>query len=236
MNWKKSSVFNGQNSSLLVYHLHQFLKEYTEFLFGSVKEGAYYPLFDKLSGEIVANLLESEGINSLSNFALKRGNQVKLAQDLFERLPLFNHATINEIIDIRKELERPLRKFRVAMVEFTNDIKNAWWDREFTYEAEKVFYEKIEPAIIEIEEEVERISLMKELNKSVNITKAGVGALAGYIVDGVATTSGLNATLIGALIAGGSSAIDAIYKIREQKQVIENNRLFFYYGLRRELS
>lgn len=50
-----------------------------------------YPLFDASTGSLVASLLEeSTAVPSAS--AVRRGKQVALAVDLFERLPLFEGA------------------------------------------------------------------------------------------------------------------------------------------------
>lgn len=211
----------------------ELINEFADFLFYSVKNGVHYPLFDELSGRIVSDLVKQIDI---PDYSIKKGNQVRLAQDLFERLPLFSRASVEEILDIRNELERPLRKFRLAMMEFTNGVKNSWWDKDFAFEAERVFYEKIEPAVIEIEEQVEGVSFLKELNINMTVAKGVGGSFVGYLVNGAAASTGLNAAIIGALVAGGASVVDALQKIREQQRVIKNNQMYFYYRLREGFS
>ncbi|SOC13480.1 hypothetical protein SAMN05880501_107199 [Ureibacillus xyleni] len=209
------------------------MKEYTEFLFDSVREGVHYPLFDELSGNIVSQMIKE---NERLDLQMNKGSQAKLAQDLFERLPLFEKASVGEILDIRNELDRPLRQFRLAIMEFTNEVKNAWWDKDFLFEAEKVFYKKVEPAVLEIEEQVESVSFLKELNNNMSMVKVGGGAFTGYLLDGMAASTNLNASIIGALIAGGASVVDAIQKTKDQQREIKNNQMYFYYRLRKGFS
>ena len=73
---------------------------------------------------------------------------------MLQRLPLFDDATVHEVIDIRRELERPLVRFRSAVMTYAESIKSASWDEDFSVEAELVFRQHIEPAVLEIEDSV----------------------------------------------------------------------------------
>ncbi len=57
-------------------------------------------------------------------------------------------------LDIRQELERPLTRFRSAMIKFSSEIKSASWDLDFVSDADQVFRREVAPTILDIEEEI----------------------------------------------------------------------------------
>jgi hypothetical protein len=77
-----------------------------------------------------------------------------LAGHLLARLPSFEQASIDEIIDIRTELDNPLTRFRGAVIKFSDQIRSASWDQDFTSDAETVFHKEVKPSVLEIEEAI----------------------------------------------------------------------------------
>ena len=63
-------------------------------------------------------------------------------------------ATLSEIIDIRRELENPLKRFRKTMLDYSDRISCAPWEEAFNAETDRVFMRDIEPAVLELEEAV----------------------------------------------------------------------------------
>ncbi|MDQ3713662.1 MAG: hypothetical protein M3388_15775 [Acidobacteriota bacterium] len=129
------------------------IKEFVEVLSQAVSDENTYPLFDDQIGDLM-RLAVKEGEIQVSQSGIARGKHSALAANLIERLPLFDEAEINEVLDIRQELSRPLKRFRSAMIKFSEGIKNASWDEEFSYDAEVVFIREIEPAILDIEDAI----------------------------------------------------------------------------------
>lgn len=86
------------------------VKEFVEVLSQTISDGTTYPLFDDQTGDIV-RLAVKEGKFSVSEAGIARSKHSGLAANLLERLPLFDDASIDELLDIRRELERPLVRF-----------------------------------------------------------------------------------------------------------------------------
>lgn len=125
--------------------------EFTAVIMQAVSDRTTYPLFDDGPARIVNAGLEAE---SISPTRIARAKQSQLAADLLGRLPLFDAASMNEILDIRRELENHTVRFRAAIMKYAETIQNASWNQEFIEEAEELIHREIEPAVLDIEDTV----------------------------------------------------------------------------------
>lgn len=215
--------------------LRDFVQEYIDVVGNAVSNARTYPLFDEDTSKLI-----SAGINAgaipISNSGVSRSKEVKLATDLLARLPVFPQATVKELLDIRRELESPLQRFRSAMINFSQGIETAAWDKDFPSDAELVFRRDVAPAILDIEEAVKTNRFLSELvfkfaDKPLSIA----GTLATTALSALAVKmSNLPLAAVAALavspaFVAGSVIHDTYNKWREKQQGIERNSLFFYY-------
>jgi hypothetical protein len=210
--------------------------EFFELVAEAVAGGSTYPLFDEMAGKLVRAGIE-EGSIAPTGAGLARGRHSGLASDLVGRLPLFEKASVREILDIRRSLEGPLIRFRGAVIEFSEDIRFAAWDEEFASEADMVFRRKVAPAVEDLREAVEQNSSLTELMLRAGRPKdvmLGLGA-----AGGMSAFSEVAAVALAGSLTAASIGRSAYKEWREKQQEIEGNKLFFYYraGERiRELS
>lgn len=220
--------FNGEYSS------DDMIIEYTELLSEAVMSGRTYPLFDNMTSNLVRAGLKEE-VFEASQYAINRGKQAQLASYLFNRLPLFEAASIDEILDIRKELQRPLIRFRAAMIDFSSDIKNAAWDNDFNLDAENVFIQKVEPAIQDIEDSIRSNSIISRIVQNISRDSVASGSLLAVMLNQFAASE-----MVSAVVGIGTLAGITLTKTYKDSQrgliTAEQNHLFFYYKLRRNFS
>jgi len=167
------------------------------------------------------------GLIPVSDFGISRGQEVALAADLFRRLPLFPSATVMEILDIRRELETQLVRFRSAILKFSGDIKNAGWDEDFGEDAERVFRQNVAPAIVDLEDAVESNSFLIEIaNRIVPAGAVAASALALSISN--LPNAALAALGIGGVV-GTATIVQAYTGWAEKQRTAKQNQLYFYY-------
>ncbi len=145
----------GQEPRAGATNFDYMVNEYVEVVERTMNDHQTYPMFD----DMVATLLRAgvnEGKIKVSEAGTRQSRQAALVSFLFERLPLFEAATVDEVLDIRRELHRPLIRFRAAMNRYAADLKTPAWDAEFQADAEAVFRREIEPAILDIEDAIPR--------------------------------------------------------------------------------
>jgi hypothetical protein len=210
--------------------------DYITAVSAAASDNQTYPLFDEDTRSVISSGLEA-GVINLSSTRSNRGKEVALAADLLARLPLFERATVKEILDIRRDLEKPLRRFRAAMIKFSSQIESAPWDKDFPQDADQVFRSEVAPAVMALEEEEKSNSFLSKLTSKVaeKSLQLGGAASASAAISALAVRM-LNLPLadVAALAAGpaiiaGGVAYSAYREWKEQQQETEGNSLFFYY-------
>jgi hypothetical protein len=213
------------------------VEEFVKKLGETIEDSTTFPLFDDQAGGIVRAALQ-EGAMEVSNVIANRGKHVALAADLFARLPLFDQATVKDILDIRRELDGPLIRFRKAMASFSDSIKAAQWDVDFPVEAEALFYREVEPAVTEIEEAIKSNRFLKELanrvlDKPITLpatSALGIGLGQLHLLPAIASAA-FGTTIGAAHMVGG-----AYQTWQEKTKTVERNQLFLYYRARQRLT
>lgn len=214
--------------SFSIDNTDQLVNEYFETISRAVVSGETYPLFDDFTGSMIEAAIR-EGKLAPTNVSVNRAVQVGLSSDLLKRLPLFEDASIDEIIDIRKELEKPLVKFRSAMIQFSRQVDNAPWNKEFPAEAEQVFREHVEPAVFEIEEACKSnkllFSLITNYFSQETVLPAGLGVL---LASGT-HLSDIMALGLGAVATTAVAGLKSYKEWQGKNSEIQGNQLYFYY-------
>jgi hypothetical protein len=189
-----------------------------------------YPLFDDQIGHLVRLGLK-EGNLTASPSSIVRGKHSGLAADLLSQLPLFEAASIEEVLDIRRELERPLIRFRSAVIRFSEEIKTAHWDEGFSTEAEQVFHKQVAPAIIDIAEAVRSNKYLSELTSRYvdrAVTALGMGSI-GVLLSQYASLPDIAALALTVGLPATAIAQKTYRAWRQKQREIEQNELYFYY-------
>jgi hypothetical protein len=205
-------------------------QDYFDIIADAIQSDQTYPLLDNPTGRLVDTAIK-EGMIDVSEISIARARGVGLASDLFQNLPLFDNASVDEVISIRRELDKPLIRFRSSMIEFSDEIKSATWDKDFPLECESVCQRKVRPAILEIEEAV-RDNRRLRMYKETFVKEKGIVALSslGLIV---ASSNGLIDTVSQFLSASVPPlawiAMESERQIQGNKKLIERNQLYFYY-------
>ena len=128
----------------------------------AVEGAGTYPLFDDPTG-LMIQLGILRGELKPSERGAHRSKQLGLASTVLRELPHFDLASMDEILDIRRELERPLLRFRAAITDMSEGILPAVWEPDFINEVDDVFQPKIRPLVLDLEEEIRSNSYMRAL-------------------------------------------------------------------------
>ena len=153
-------------------------------------------------------------------------------------MPLFEAAPVDEILDIRWELERPLVRFRGAVARFSDGTHAAGWEaEELVGDVKKVFVQEVEPTVIEIEEAVRENCFLGRL--VLGMTEPSPWA-AGGTLDRAAYNLASLPELASLAVGGGISLAAGVRKAyldwREGQREVEKKELFFYYEAGQRLA
>lgn len=212
------------------------VKEFVGVVGKTIADGSTYPLFDDSIRNEIRRRIE-QGIIDPSELRINQAKQTRLATDLLKRLPVLDEVPIDELINIRNELERPLHRFRSGIIEYAEEIKSAAWGKDFQAEAEQLFIRRIGPAILEIEEAIEtRSSFAGLVVKKASAATLASGGVLSMILDKVALLPSYAALALGGALTTTAILHEAYKEWQKQEQEIEKNQLYFYYEVTERLS
>lgn len=194
----------------------------------SVNDVQSFPLLDDVSGALIAKLIR-EGKFTPSPSAAARSGHVGLLANLLESLPEFGDASVDQLLDIRDELEQPLTNFRSKISKLSSKFDSAVWDADFAFDAQRAVLEEIEPEIQEIENAVASNTYRQKLNDRF-ARKDSLGVLTLGIMSQSATIMA-----VAALTSAARNAIQAKQEYEEAKEEVKGKSMYFLYGLRESL-
>lgn len=218
------------------------VSEYFSFLTKSVKSSI--PLFDEASNDLMRVAMNSK-IISLSESEKRKITHAGLSDNLIQRLPSFDTASVDEIIDIRKDLDGSLVRFRSKVLSYAENIQSLPWDDDFEYECSMLYNKDVAPAVQELDELSRENSFIKNLTGKVVSDEKFLESVPGLIMSVAAAgiipsfTDAISAdTAI--LATGGAWAaqkiIAAYNEHQEKKEEISKKDLYFYYKAGKRLS
>lgn len=228
---------SGHRRNIQKNNQNALVSEFIEQIVKTIQDNSTYPLFDTQVDSLVRTSIRANVIRP-SEQGIERGRHVGLAKSLFDHLPLFEHATIDEILDIRNELESPLIRFRKAMIIYSENIKPASWDRDFVYDAEKVFHRDVEPALLEIEESIKSNKYLAELTRKFMDKPLTIvpGSLISIAMANFTSLPQEIALSLGIGITSLAIVYDAYEEWLRKQKITEQNLLYFYYKTHKKLE
>lgn len=225
-------------------------------LLGTIKHGKSYPLFDNISSSVVGAVIDEKKLD-LSNTTQEILRHAGIATNILMTLPAIDSASIDEILDFKKDMKVPLDNFRKAVYSFSEKITSLPWDDDFEYDCLKLYNTEVLPCVNEINELSSETSVLKNFGSKVLADEEARKKL-GYIGAGLATTitTGHNITFalgivetlirtgakIGLSAAGVSAFLKtadlmnkAIKESKEKKDEIKSNVMYYYYKASKKL-
>ncbi|HVF14199.1 MAG TPA: hypothetical protein VM942_06335, partial [Acidimicrobiales bacterium] len=157
---------------------------YIDALWSILRDPRYFPLFDDQIADLVDAAVRVGMLNPSSKMRA-RGRQAGVATGFLARLPTFPRASMDEIVDIRAELDRPLVRFRAEMVNVADGLGVEAFEPEFDQAAEEAWMSKVHPALLELEELVEEKRLRTQFGAK--LPGSGVLGTVGGLITGIIT-------------------------------------------------
>ncbi|MDP9358744.1 MAG: hypothetical protein M3R02_26390 [Chloroflexota bacterium] len=195
-------------------------------VYGMLSDAAAYPLLDDRSGALVRAAVK-EGVFQPVASARDHGKQVMIASDALGRLPAFPAATIDEMLDIRRELRLPLIRFRAAVTRLGRTVAAASYDEHVQAEVDDLYREHIAPALQEIEELVQANAYLQRLGEQVGGTLGPV--VTAVVTVGVTRMADLPWVLDVAAPVAQAAAGAAWQKYGAGRLPIAQHEMFFLY-------
>jgi len=199
-----------------------------------LSSGREYLIFD----QPIANLTEAAirtGLFSPAKGPTGRSAQAMTASALMGQLPTFPSATVDEVIDIRRELAASLTQFRSAMVTIAKTFTSAPWESDFEDEVHDAWVETVLPALEVVDGSVRDNKSL--LSLAVGMAGAAKTALPGLVI----VAAGLHGHAGGVEMFGGVTSVtapllQALRNRRDGNSAIRMQPFYFLYDVEQSLS
>lgn len=202
-------------------------ERYIAHLLADAVDYEYYTLFDGYLYEVVTN--EMQKIVKLYNAS--KYKHAGFVNQIIPTLPNFEQAEIGEILDIKKELEKPLERFRRKIYVFADEISALPWEKDFNESCKYIYQTTIKDSLDEIEEISKSTSILK--NIAANFSQLNVLELAGGITASV--LAGEYWAIMASLITA-TKVSKEVFDYYERVKKAKKNHMYFYYAAGRKLS
>lgn len=179
------------------FSLEELTGGYFANLLGTIKHGGSYPLFDSISADIVSSVTKNKFLD-FSKMDKEIIRHAGIAHNILSTLPTLEKASIDEILDFKKDMAIPLSNFRTAIYGFTEKITSMPWDDDFCYECIKLYDTEVMPKVNELNELSSETSVLKNFGRRVLNDEEERKKL-GYVGAGLITTITTNSNIFDAL-------------------------------------
>ncbi len=179
------------------FSLEELTGGYFANLLGTIKHGDSYPLFDSISADIVSSVTKNKFLD-FSKMDKEIIRHAGIAHNILSTLPTLEKASIDEILDFKKDMAIPLSNFRTAIYGFTEKITSMPWDDDFCYECIKLYDTEVMPKVNELNELSSETSVLKNFGRRVLNDEEERKKL-GYVGAGLITTITTNSNIFDAL-------------------------------------
>jgi len=239
---EKVRLYNFQNQ--FSNSPDDYVHEFFDILTRSVSNTQTFPLFDNQSNNLIKSAI-NENIITLNDSNVFNAQQAGLTNALLVALPSFEYATTSEILDIRKELDTALIRFRGKMLSYNSEIQSLPWDEEFEPECFRLYQKEIAPSVLEIDELTKDSGFLKNLGYSVLADDSALKSAGGLILSvaaagAVSTFTEIMSSDAAMLTTGGVYAVgklaNAYKEYRDKQKGITRKDMYFYYRAGKILS
>lgn len=208
-----------------------------ELLKGLLQDPATRLLFDDHVSELVRSL-KGGGEVEPQQLTLKHAGEAAVGSGLIARLPTLPTAPIGELLDLRRDLERPLVRYRAAVARLADRLAYHPFSRESVAEIDDLWTREVAPALVEIEEGFVEHGLVREVARTIGadlkrLIREGAALYVG--LGTVASVSGWIASTAAVAGPAAEAAARAAMATHRARRELMGRELYYLYGANRRM-
>lgn len=186
------------------------------------QSGSKYPIFDELMGDLAHKYSEEKKLS----FQEQNPLEIQMGKEIILQLPNIDRISIEEILNLKIELENELSRFKGAILDFSKEVDSSPFSMDAKYEIKKQYEYHIKPELATLRSKMNGNKFYKHLrdellsNSSSHLTQATflLGLCSIFEFEKILSVTGVL----------GETAYKAYKKKIENSRQIKENPLFFY--------
>lgn len=173
------NVTIGEDTDAVIASFIDELKRY-------LQDPTRFVLLDATMASLARSLID-EGHVRLPERAVSNASEAVLGTGILARLPAFTTAPLDEVVDLRRDLDEPLGRYRRKVSRLRSELRTGPFDQHIEAEVDALWRNEVDPAIVEIRQAMADHGLVREILRSLsgNVSDfvKGVGLPAGVTVS-----------------------------------------------------
>jgi hypothetical protein len=153
---------------------------FLETIVDTISTGERFPLLDADAAGLVQSM-EREAVLVFGGSTAARSSEIGAAARFMAFLPTFPLLDLAEVIDLRRELDAPLSRFRSEIAKLSKQFSRSI-DECFALEVEDAWRERVAPALADIRETLAEHGLLREVASVARGDVKAIFAEAGGVV------------------------------------------------------
>lgn len=215
----------------------EFLVQWIEAITEIVSRPSGAVLLDEGSSE-VARDLQAAGKVTVPRSTRRGSIEALVGTSFIARLPAFPDAPMDELIDLRRDLDGSLGRYRTGVSRVAAALSKEAFSEDWPDEAHEIWQREVAPSVIEINSELADHTFVKSLAKGLAVDSRTMLATGTAVVTGAAAHGFVhNAvfTAIGAALPLATNLLGTEVLRREKKRNAKYNDFFYILELGRRL-
>jgi hypothetical protein len=221
----------------------EMVRRYVEKLRRLLGDPRTHLLLDESIAELVRGLIEDGQVDP-HQLSIANAGEAAVGNGLIARLPAFAGTPIDELLDLRRDLEDPLSRYRRSIAGLATKLRVGPFDEHLGADIDHLYVSEVDPALRDLQDGFAEHGLVREVARSLATDiKAVVTATVGPgIYLGAASLADINGwlTLAGsaatALVPVGQVTAKAVLEKGRQDRAMQKHDLFYLFEIDRRLS
>jgi len=196
-----------------------------------LRDGRTRLLFDEGAGNLVQAMVD-EGVVPPDEIGLRLAGAGALGAGFVARLPAFPEAPMDELLDLRGELDGPLTRYRGAVSMFSVNVPRMV-GRDLEFEVGHLWEQEVAPALEEIDDLLHQHTYVREL------ARHALQDVGRYLIEGAGVYIGLGAASdVGAVAASLAGSVPGLAEVcaRARTAAARRHDMFYLYQVNERLS
>lgn len=215
----------------------EMVNQWIDIIHKRFRDGKTRLLFDDSTGDLVSSMLR-EGMIEHNDLGIKHAGEAAVGSGFVARLPAFPQAPIDELLDLRRDLQEPLVRYRSAVMRLADELPRIVGP-EVEGHIDDLWRTDVSPAIQEIELSLADHALVREISLHALTDVRRLLLEGAGLFIGLSQLSGLG-NWLSATIAGAGPTIDAaasgVRSAYEGRRDARRHDWFYLYEANRQLD
>lgn len=227
------NVIIGDDTDAVIASFIDELKRY-------LQDPQKFVLLDAEMASLARSLID-EGHVRLPERAVSNASEAVLGTGILARLPAFPTAALDEVVELRRDLDEPLGRYRRKVSDLRSELRTGPFDQHIEAEVDAVWRSDVGPAIVEIRQAMADHGLVREVLRSLsgNVSDfvkggwlpAGVMVFSANMLD---LNTAVTTSLAGAAAAAPTVA-EAVRSRQDGRAGARAHDLYYLYEVNRQL-